>query len=75
MAELKGWATEIGLDAPMFNECVDAGRHKDEAVKDYNDGTGVGISGTPFFFINGRVIAGAQPFGNFRRVIEEELKK
>jgi hypothetical protein len=36
---------------------------------------GVGINGTPFFFINGRVIAGAQPFGNFRRVIEEELKK
>jgi hypothetical protein len=25
--------------------------------------------------INGRVIAGAQPFGNFRRVIEEEIKK
>jgi protein-disulfide isomerase len=75
MAELKRWATEIGLDAPTFNECVDAGRHKDEVVKDYNDGTGVGISGTPFFFINGRVIAGAQPFGNFRRVIEEELKK
>jgi protein-disulfide isomerase len=74
-AELKRWATEIGLDATMFNECVDAGRHKDEVAKDYNDGTGVGINGTPFFFINGRVIAGAQPFGNFRRVIEEELKK
>jgi protein-disulfide isomerase len=74
-AELKRWATEIGLDAPMFDECVDAGRHKSEVVKDYNDGAGVGISGTPFFFINGRVIAGAQPFGNFRRVIEEELKK
>ena len=75
VAELKRWATEIDLDAPTFNECVDAGRHKDEVVKDYNDGVGVGINGTPFFFVNGRVIAGAQPFGNFRKVIEEELKK
>lgn len=75
MAELKRWATEIGLDGAMFNDCVDAERHKDEVTKDYTDGAGVGINGTPFFFVNGRVIAGAQPFGNFRRVIEEELKK
>jgi protein-disulfide isomerase len=74
-AELKRWATEIGLDAAMFNECIDAERHKDEVAKDYSDGAGVGINGTPFFFVNGRVIAGAQPFNNFRRVIEEELKK
>jgi protein-disulfide isomerase len=35
----------------------------------------VGITGTSIFVINGLVLAGAQPFGNFRRVIEEQLKK
>ncbi len=30
---------------------------------------------TPAFFINGRFIAGAQPIGNFRRVIDQELTK
>jgi protein-disulfide isomerase len=31
--------------------------------------------GTPTFFINGRQIAGAMPFENFKSIIDEELKK
>ena len=73
--ELKRWGADIGLDVAAFNECVDSERYKDEVAKDYMNGTDVGINGTPVFFINGRLIAGAQSFGNFRRVIEEELKK
>lgn len=34
-----------------------------------------GVSGTPTFFINGRYSSGAQPFENFRRLIDEELAK
>ena len=73
--ELKRWGADIGLDVAAFNECVDSQRYKDEVAKDYMNGTDVGINGTPVFFINGRLIAGAQPFANFQRVIEEELKK
>lgn len=73
--ELKRWGAEIGLDSASFDECLDSERHKGEVAKDYEDGAAVGIQGTPMFFVNGRVIAGAQPFGNFRKVIEEELKK
>ena len=73
--DLKRWATEIGLDPAPFNECVDSERHKEEVAKDFKNGADVGINGTPIFFINGRMIAGAQPFGNFQRVIEEELKQ
>jgi protein-disulfide isomerase len=35
----------------------------------------VGVRGTPSFFINGRYMSGAQPFENFRVVIDEELAK
>jgi protein-disulfide isomerase len=73
--ELKRWGADIGLDVAAFNECVDSERHKEEVAKDYMNGTDVGINGTPVFFINGRLITGAQSFGNFRKVIEEELKK
>ena len=37
------------------------------------DGSKVGVSGTPAFFINGRMLSGAQPFEKFKEVIDEEL--
>jgi protein-disulfide isomerase len=33
----------------------------------------LGITGTPTFFVNGRMLVGAQPLSAFTRVIEEEL--
>jgi protein-disulfide isomerase len=38
-----------------------------------NDGQAVGVSGTPAFFINGRMLSGAQPFEKFKSVIDSEL--
>jgi protein-disulfide isomerase len=39
------------------------------------EGTRVGVTGTPAFFINGRLVSGAQPLERFVRVIEEELAR
>jgi len=75
IADLKKWGADLRLDVAAFNECLDSARHKDEVSKDYADGVAVGIQGTPMFFINGRVIGGAQPYPVFRKVIDEELKK
>ena len=33
------------------------------------------MTGTPAFFINGRLVLGAQPLESFVRVIEEELAR
>ena len=73
--DLKKWAKDIGLDAAAFNSCLDSGRFKEEVDKDKADGDGVGIQGTPTFFINGRVVGGAQPYPVFKQIIDEELKK
>jgi protein-disulfide isomerase len=35
-------------------------------------GSAVGANGTPTFFINGREFVGAQPFENFKKIIDEE---
>lgn len=35
----------------------------------------VGVSGTPTFFINGRILVGAQKFSVFKEIIDEELSK
>lgn len=73
--ELKRWGMEIGLDPAPFNECLDTARYKDEVAKDLADAMSLGINGTPVFFVNGRLLAGAHPFSTFQKVIEEELRK
>jgi protein-disulfide isomerase len=75
ISDLKKWGADLRLDASAFNQCIDSARHKDEIAKDHADGAGVGIQGTPMFFVNGRVIGGAQPYSVFKKVIDEELKK
>lgn len=71
----KTWAVELGLDASQFNECLDSEKYADEVNKDFADGQSYGVSGTPAFFINGRLVSGAQPFSVFKTVIDEELAK
>jgi protein-disulfide isomerase len=44
-------------------------RSADEAVKKH------GVKSTPTFFINGTKIEGAQPFENFKKIIDEALAK
>ena len=66
--------TEVGLDRTKFDECVAKEQFKDAIDKDIADGDDVGVNGTPAFFINGRMLSGAQPFEKFKEVIDEELK-
>jgi len=73
--DLKKWAKDTGLDTAAFNECLDSSRYRDEVAKDKADGDSVGIQGTPTFFINGRVVGGAQPYPVFKKIIDEELNK
>ncbi|MBZ0294699.1 MAG: thioredoxin domain-containing protein [Anaerolineae bacterium] len=71
--QLIGYAESIGLDADSFTTCLDEERYLDTVVADYRDGEGLGIRGTPAFFINGRPISGAQPYEVFAGIIDEEL--
>ena len=40
---------------------------------DVAEGQSVGVTGTPSFVINGRLLVGAQPFEQFKAVIDDEL--
>ena len=70
---LKQYAIDLGLDTASFNQCLDSGAMLEEVQKDFKEGSYLGISGTPTFFINGIKIVGAQPFDAFKLVIEREL--
>ena len=71
--KLKAYATELGLDATQFEGCLAKGEFKAAIDKDVADGEKVGVSGTPAFFVNGRMLSGAQPFEKFKEVIDEEI--
>jgi predicted DsbA family dithiol-disulfide isomerase len=43
--------------------------------EDIEEGNRVGVTGTPGFFINGRLVSGAQPLEAFARVIDDELAR
>jgi protein-disulfide isomerase len=72
-ANLKTYAKDLGLDQAKFDDCLAKRPHKAAIDKDLEDGAKVGVSGTPAFFINGRMLSGAQPFEKFKEVIDEEL--
>jgi len=71
--QLQALAGEVGLDKKKFEECVASKKHKDAIDKDLKAGEEAGVSGTPAFFINGRMIDGAQPVEKFKEIIDEEL--
>jgi protein-disulfide isomerase len=67
------YAADLGLDTAAFTACLDDHRYQAEVQADASDATRLGLTGTPSFFINGRVIIGALPFENFKAIIDEEL--
>ncbi|WP_224248316.1 DsbA family protein [Hyalangium gracile] len=74
-ASLERYAQELNLDVGKFKAALDSNKYDEQIAKDSEQGTQVGASGTPTFFVNGRQIVGAKPIEVFRRVIDEELKK
>lgn len=75
VADLKQRASELGLDAKRFGECLESNKYAAEWQQDMADGRRYGISGTPTFFVNGRMVAGNPPVESFVEIVEEELAR
>ena len=72
--DLKRSAEQLKLDPKSFGQCLDSGKHQAAVEADVQEGARLGVTGTPTFFINGRILVGAQPLESFRRIIEAELR-
>ena len=74
------FAGEIGLDETEFRECLDSGRMTARVQEDFEEGTRIGITGTPSNIIldNAKgdvaVAAGALPFEELRKMIDRMLE-
>jgi len=72
--DFKRSAEHLKLELKSFGQCLDTGKHRAAVEADVQEGARLGITGTPTFFINGRILVGAQPLENFRKIIEAELR-
>ena len=71
----KELAKEIGLNPSAFETCLNSDKYQTAINEDIGEGNRVGVTGTPAFFINGRLISGAQPLEAFARIIDDELAR
>jgi len=69
------YATQLGLNADQFKSCLDSSKFDKNVKGDMTAGTKVQVDGTPAFFVNGNRLVGAQPFSEFQKLIDQELKK
>lgn len=73
--DLGRYAVQVGLDRATFERCLSGGTHRATVQRDLDEGTRLGVTATPAFFVNGRPLSGAQPLDAFVRVVEEELAR
>ncbi len=68
------FAQQIGLDMEAFRRLLGSNAHKTIVETDRADGTSLGVTGTPTFFVNGRLL---QPLGYepLKALVDEELAK
>lgn len=69
---LNTWASDLGYDISF---CLDSGEFADEVLKDSQDASAAGCTGTPCFIVmnsegEGQKVNGAQPFSAFKPIID-----
>lgn len=74
MARLEAAARAADLDLDRVRDDLEALRWGSAVQRDLRQGRRLGVTGTPAYFINGRLIDGAKPLELLREVIDEELE-
>ncbi len=66
-------ATAADLDLQALRRDLESLEYGPEVSRDLRLGRRLGVHSTPTFFVNGRMLTGAQPLENFEAIVEEEL--
>ena len=68
------YGERLELDLDSFSSCLDEERIASEVEADAVYAAGLGVTGTPTFFVNGIPLVGAQPLEVFAQIIDAELE-
>jgi len=72
-------ATDLGLDATKFNDCLSSDKYAQYVADDMSGGASAGVRGTPGNIVynnktkESRLVSGAQPAANFKSIIDGML--
>jgi protein-disulfide isomerase len=70
---LKQFATQVGLDRAKFDAALESGRFSAVVDKDLEEGSRVGVQGTPAIYVNGQAVSDDSPAG-LKAAIDAALK-
>jgi len=56
--QLQDYAEDIGLNQTQFTDCLESGRTSSLVRQDIGDGMKYGVTGTPTFYVNQRMVVG-----------------
>lgn len=69
------YAKQIGLDVERFEKDLNSSELKKEINRIINANSKLGISYTPSFFLNGKLIPNPRSYGDFKEVIAQALNE
>lgn len=67
------FAEELGMDRAAFEEAMGSDEVRDAVAQDRADAVGLGLTGTPTFFINGVEYTGERSVAGFQEAIDRAL--
>ncbi len=67
------YGADLGFSRTEYSQCISSNRYLDQVRIDIQHAEQLGVRSTPSFVINGRLVLGAQPFNEFKRVIDYML--
>ncbi|MGE3075229.1 MAG: DsbA family protein [Dehalococcoidia bacterium] len=71
---MKTYARQTGLNEDQFTQCISSPENVTELNTSLKNGSALGVTGTPTFFINNKKLVGAQPIALLQEIIDAELK-
>jgi protein-disulfide isomerase len=70
-----GYARQIGLNPAAFDVCMADRRYQATVTANMAQAQHLGLTGTPSFIINGKLLAGEYPYAVFQTAFDRELKE
>ena len=74
-AAFRRYAETLALDPAELEQCVTQGQHAAEVQQDSAEAQALGLTGTPAFIINGKLLSGAAPTEHFIALLNRELQQ
>ena len=74
-AQLLRYAEQAGVDLAKVRSCIDSKQTMSEIESDFKEAQTLGVSSTPTFFVNGKMVVGNPAPEEFYKVVDEALKR